>query len=192
MPGPIHWSCRCGTVALDVAEGQGLRGVCYCRHCRAFARHFGAEDGLDPAGGTDLYQTTPDCLHVIRGADRLACLRLTSKGPLRWYAACCGTPLANTATTRNIPFASLMLAPVTDRDAAGPVRARVYTEGATGRLPGRSGGTFAMVGGVLTRALAARLAGRHTETPFFDDAGAPVAQPSRLTPEERAAAYRDG
>ena len=189
MPGPLHWSCRCGHVTLDIARGSGLRGVCYCKHCQAFARHLDAAEDLDPAGGTEIYQTTPDLIHVTQGHDRFACLRLTSQGPLRWFTACCHTPIANTATTRQVPFASLMLAHVTDPDAAGKIRARVNPDGATGKLPGKARGMGAMVLGVIGRGLTARLAGKHHETPFFREDGLPVADPERLTPEERSKAY---
>ena len=190
MPGPLHWSCRCGSVTLEIREGGGLRGVCYCSHCQAFARHLGAGADLDPAGGSDLYQTTPDLVGVLTGHDRFACLRLTSKGPLRWYTSCCRTPIANTATTRQVPFASLALAHAADRDAAGPIRARLYTDSATGPLPGKASGLGPMILGVILRGLSARLSGRHRDTPFFDADGLPYADPARLTPDERAAAYR--
>ena len=39
----------------------------------------------------------PKFMTMTQGADRLTFLRMTEKGPLRWYASCCNTPIGNTA-----------------------------------------------------------------------------------------------
>jgi len=62
--------------------------------------HLRAEAALMPDAGVALYQTRPDCVHIDDGAEHLACLRLSPKGLLRWYASCCDTPLANTLVDR--------------------------------------------------------------------------------------------
>ncbi|RVV98750.1 hypothetical protein EKE94_07560 [Mesobaculum littorinae] len=181
MPGPIDLSCRCGAVAVRVAEGPGMRCTCYCADCRGYAHRLGRGEILDPAGGTEVYHTTPDLVSITRGADRIACLRMTQRGPLRWFAACCNTPLAGTPPTRAVPFVGIVLAGAADPEAAGRCRARLFPDAATAPLTGRPrarrGNVAAVVGGVVARGIAARLAGRHRDTPFFDAAGAPVAQP---------------
>ncbi|EKE44372.1 hypothetical protein OCGS_1210 [Oceaniovalibus guishaninsula JLT2003] len=180
------WSCTCGAVRLDLADGPGDATpiVCYCRDCRAHARALGRDDLLDPAGGLVLRQTTPGRIALRAGADRLACLRLTPRGPLRFYAACCDTPLAVVAPFRAVPFASVVMPPQAD-----PPAARVHRGSATARVPRPHGNVAALLFTAARRTLAARLAGAHMQTPFFTDNGRPVAAPRSLTPSERRAAY---
>jgi hypothetical protein len=84
-------------VASDVSQSSGFRFVCYCRDCQAFARFLERADVLDPAGGTDIFQMPPARVKLVAGTDAMRCLRLSNK-VLRWYADCCRTPIANTAT----------------------------------------------------------------------------------------------
>ena len=38
---PVH--CRCGRLTGEISDpGHGIRGVCYCRDCQAFAHFLGA------------------------------------------------------------------------------------------------------------------------------------------------------
>jgi hypothetical protein len=85
---------------------MGLRVICYCADCRAFACFLGCEsEFLDAAGGTDICQTSPSRLEITEGTGNIKRVRVTPKGLHRWYAACCSTPLANTFATRAMPFA---------------------------------------------------------------------------------------
>lgn len=188
MADTIEWRCACGEMRARVELGEGTHLVCYCDDCQAFARATGRPDWLDDAGGSDLYQTVPDRVEVIQGAERLACLRLTDKGPYRWYARCCGAPFANTLTTRQVPFASIAVHGLDRPDALGPIMLRANRKFASKRVDAK--GSLAAAGvQILRRAAVARLAGRHRRTPFFDHNGAPVAEPRRLSPDERRAAY---
>ena len=188
-------ACRCGTVRgllRDAGPAVGTHLVCYCRDCRAYARHLGDAAALDEAGGTELFQTSAGRLRIDTGHDRIACLRMTARGPLRWYAACCGSALANTPPMAAIPFAGVVAARLAgDRDALGPVIARVFTESAepaAGKPPRKFGtGKVALRFARIT--LAARLAGEHRRHPFFPD-GTPLAPAAGLSAEERRAAYR--
>lgn len=112
MPNDIAIRCSCGTlegVARDLSPSVGNRVVCYCKDCQAFARYLGrGAEVLDDAGGTDIFQTSPARVSFARGADRLACVRLTRKGPLRWYARCCDTAIGNTAAGPGVPFVGLV------------------------------------------------------------------------------------
>jgi len=63
---------------------------------------------LDAQGGTDVVQTRPANLTFTHGQDTLACMRLTPKGLLRWYAACCNTPIGNTVANYRMPFVGLV------------------------------------------------------------------------------------
>ena len=70
--------------------------VCDCHDCRAFVRHLGGNEVLDAQGGTEIVASLPSHVRFDAGNDALACLSLSPRGLLRWVAACCGTPLANT------------------------------------------------------------------------------------------------
>lgn len=198
MPDPmtdLPLSCRCGAVSGvlgDVSPAIGTLVVCYCSDCQACTRHLGDDDVLDAAGGTELFQTSAGRLRFERGQDRIACLRMTRRGPLRWYAACCGSALANSPPTGTIPFASVVAArlPLSRRDLLGPVRARVFTEGAEtiDGPPPRGFGAANVFLRFARVAWAARLAGDHRRNPFFPE-GRALVLPVTLTGKERRAAY---
>src|SRR5262249_43578638 len=102
--------CRCGEVEGRVANAAREtvnRVVCYCDDCQAFLHHLGRADLPDAHGGSDIVQVAPASLAYLRGADRIAGLRLGPKGLYRWYAACCKTPLGNTLSPA-IPFVGVI------------------------------------------------------------------------------------
>jgi hypothetical protein len=200
MPADLPLRCRCGAlrgVATGVSPDAGTHLVCTCTDCQAYAHYLDRADLLDARGGTDIFQLTPSQLRITAGADRLACVRLTGKGPLRWYASCCRTPVGNTAARPRMPFVGVVLAcldPALDartREAAlGPSRGTVFPGSAIGGLrPGES--TRPPLGLILrtVRVLAgAALRGRHRPSPFFDPAsGQPVVAPKALSQSEREA-----
>lgn len=192
MPNPAHpLSCRCGALQGHVdVNGSSNRMVCYCRDCQAFARFLGlADQVLDAQGGSEVVQVAPHRIHFDRGVEHLAVMRLSPKGMLRWYAACCRTPLGNTMDGPGFPFTGLLstcldTAPLAP--AFGPVRATANTQSAWGQPRPRA---FGMVGALL-RILGlvahSRLSGRYKTTPFFAASGAPVAVPTVLSAEARA------
>lgn len=193
MTGPIlDWRCDCGAMHLRVDPSGGSRVICYCRDCQAFARAAGRPDLLDEAGGSDLYQVAPHQARFETGADRLSALRLTDKGPARWYATCCGTPVANTWPSRALPFVTLFAPGFADRDALGPVTAQAFRRSATAYAPKIAGGMGPVYRAFARRALWAWITGRWRRHPFFDEAGTPLAEPRPLDPQARAAAYADG
>lgn len=182
--------CRCGTLQgyVDRLETAN-RGICYCRDCQAFARYLGRDDEvLDESGGTEILQMHPKHVHFTAGLDELACVRLTGKGLLRWYARCCRTPVGNTLPTYRIPFVGLVRVclPEDDRsldESAGPVRMRVNTKSAIGQSKPKSTGVAAAVARVLGTLAGAWLDGSFKQTPFFDAGGAPVVRPEVLAPQ---------
>lgn len=112
MPSDLTIRCSCGALqglVHEVTPKAGNHVVCYCDDCQAFA-HFLARAGdvLDAHGGTEIFQMSPANLSIAGGADRLACVRLTSRGLLRWYASCCNTPIGNTLATNGLPFIGLI------------------------------------------------------------------------------------
>lgn len=185
--------CRCGALRGRLAGAAGRRVVCYCRDCQAFARFLGAAEAvLDAHGGTDILQLSPARLRLDAGAERLACVRLTPGGLLRWYAGCCATPLGNTLATRELPFIGLVTA-VLEADARARLPARrrgVFARDARGddKPKGAAAGApLWMAVPVTAELLARRLRGEHRRTPFFAADGAPVVAPRVLSPPERAA-----
>lgn len=178
-------SCRCGAMAWTIAAGApGSHVECYCADCQTYARHLGAEDWLDAAGGTEVFQTLPHHLAFTRGAGHLRVLRLGPKGLMRWHSGCCGTPIANTLASPAFPFAGAVLRP--GQPGFGPVVAQANTRAA--RHPVRPRGIVRAVAGILVRAAYGKLFARGRPNPFFTAAGAPAVAPRVLTPEERDAA----
>lgn len=169
----LTWKCKCGEVAVEVPP-SGHRVVCYCESCRDFALALNSADRLDPQGGSDLLQVAPKGLRIVRGQDRLAYMRMTPKGPLRWYTRCCGTPMANTLATRALPFASLQVHDLAPSDDLPPVRARVNLSGATGRVEGARGSVLSLILGVLGKAAWTHLTLRARHNPFFNSDGSPA------------------
>src|SRR5271165_2181914 len=102
--------CRCGTLKGSVGQSARVnRCICYCRDCQAFAHFLGrADETLDAQGGTDIVQTLPATIAFTQGVDALACMRLTENGLLRWYSACCSTPIGNTLANYKISFIGLV------------------------------------------------------------------------------------
>ena len=188
MSQSVHWSCKCGAVQISVQTGEGTRAVCYCASCQAFPKLLGHPDILDASGGTELYQTLPDLVTIEKGHENLGRLKLTEKGPLRWVATCCDTPMANTSPTVQVPFASMIVSGIDDHEALGPIRAQVNTDGATGKVPDSEMTYGQLFRQVLLRAFKARLRGRHRPNPFFDAAGKPTGRRVEITDDMRARA----
>lgn len=199
MSSELPLRCRCGRVrgiARGVGPSAGLRFVCYCEDCQAFARFLGRPDVLDPAGGTDIFQMPPGRLRLDAGEDSLQCVRFSDK-VLRWYADCCRTPIGNTATSVSFPVAAVVHsfmdheADRRSRDAAlGAPRCRIYAQSAVGPLPANAPPppSLALFGRRASMMLGWWLRGLVRPSPFFDErTGAPRAEPRVFTRSERAA-----
>ncbi len=171
----MKWTCKCGEVEAEAEPEKGVRLVCYCASCRKFVERLGAEERLDPAGGSDLWQTAPESVRITKGQANLAWVRLTKKGPLRWYATCCNTPMANTLDGIGLPFMTLQSWDFEDRDALGPVVARVKKKDATAHIEGDMGSMRRVIMAFAGRALKSRLSGGYRRNPFFDGEGKPIA-----------------
>lgn len=203
--------CRCGHVhgtASAVSPKAGLRFVCYCTDCQAFARFLTHAPGraasvlqkghapkqtpdvLDAAGGTDIFQMAAGRVKLTAGTDALQCISFSGK-VLRWYADCCRTPIANTAASARFPMIALIHS-FMDCEAAGRSRdelvglplCRIYERSALGPLPANappppSLATFARRASKIVGWWAHGLGRPH---PFFDDqTGAPLSLPRLLT-----------
>jgi hypothetical protein len=209
--------CRCGRVCGTVSHiepSAGFRLVCYCKDCQAFARFLAhvpekwtpvfrqghapkqKSDVLDAAGGTDIFQTAPSRVKLTAGVDAVRSLRFSGK-VFRWYAECCRTPLANTASSARFPVLGLIHSFISDdiggrsrREVLGPPLCRIHEGSATAPLasnapPPASLGTFARRG---AKVLGWWVRGLSRQNPFFDDqTNAPLCVPRTFTPDERAA-----
>lgn len=185
--------CTCGALQGEVERTRQVnRGVCYCADCQAFAHFLGrAHEILDAQGGTEVIQIAPRRVTMTRGREHLACMRLSPNGLLRWYAACCNTPLGNTLPSYRLSFVGLVHTCLRSvpgfslDDSFGPVRMRANTSSAKGNPRPATTGLVAGVMRILAMMLQARLGGGYRCTPFFDAAtGEPVAPPRVLSETE--------
>lgn len=189
----IAISCRCGRLQGTMhPRGRVNRCVCYCDDCQAFAGFLERqEEVLDDCGGTEIIHLSQGEVSLSKGTEQLACMRLTENGTLRWYAACCSTPLGNTVPNRGIPIVGLVRscleANQADLDAAlGPIAMQVFTKYALQMPAPKTRGLVPGMARVLRIFLRARLHRDHRQSPFFDPAtGKPIAAPRVLSGDER-------
>ncbi|MFO0562887.1 MAG: DUF6151 family protein [Polyangiales bacterium] len=118
----LSLQCRCATVRgtiTDLAPGRFQRVVCYCDDCQAFAQWIernGGERFTDSRAGSDVFQVWPAHVRITDGVEKLALLRLSEKGLLRWYTDCCKTPAGNMLANHRSPFVGIPTAFVRARD----------------------------------------------------------------------------
>ena len=181
--------CKCGSVRGQI-EGTGTssRVICYCTDCRAFAHFLGqAEEVLDAQGGTEIVQIAQPRLRILKGVEHLACLRLSPNGMLRWYAACCCTPLGNTMDKRKIGFIGLIHSSLDsarmDSDFGISI-ARLNTSTALGATKPVQNGLPGVIARFIWLVLVTRFSGRYKNSQLFNSTGAPIVQASILSPEE--------
>jgi hypothetical protein len=185
--------CRCGTIkGYVVRPGAAKRAVCYCRDCQAFARFLERADTvLDEHGGTAIVATIPKQVRFTQGLEALACMSLSGRGLLRWYASCCKTPIGNTPRDFKIPYVGLIESCLESRspslhESFGPVRMVLNTKSARGRVKSTPMSNLVGFPGLMASVIGARLSGAYMHNPFFEtEAGRPVAQPRELTKAER-------
>jgi len=185
--------CRCGKVEGRVAHpARGIRGVCYCRDCQAYAHFLGFPGGmLDEMGGTDVVIVQPGAVSFTAGLEHLACMSLSPKGTLRWFAGCCRTPIANTPRDVRIPHFGLVHSVLGEGGRAldesfGPVRMRVNRQSAHGSPPAASlfstlRGGMRYVAGMVS----SRIGGSYRRNPLFGADGRPRVEPQVISREER-------
>jgi len=187
--------CLCGSIQGHVdAQHSASRAVCYCRDCQAFARFLGRQgEILNGQGGTEIIATLPRCVHFDEGKDSLACMSLGEKGMLRWYAACCRTPIGNTPRDRKTAYVGLVSTCLTRsgtslEESFGPLKIVLNTDSARGKVAPTPAATFFGILKIVKNVSGARLSGRYKDNPFFSPAsGRPIKEPRSLTPAEREA-----
>ena len=185
--------CRCGNVRGEVDPGRAYtRGTCYCKDCQAYARFLERPDMVDACGGTDIVPMAPAGVRVTAGVEHVACMSLSEKGILRWYASCCRTPLGNTPRNPSVAYVGMATvcfdAPVEAIDAALGPRDRVVLNGASATCKVRTTPLAFLFGGlnIARHILAAKLRGPQP-SPFFDAQGRPLRAPDVLTAAQRDA-----
>jgi len=185
MNAPVSIRCHCGEFEAELAPTAFTRHnhiACYCRDCQAFTHALGhAERILDDHGGSEIVQVAAGDVSITKGANYLACLRLTEGGLHRFYARCCNTPLGNSLGVR-LPFIGLLGACLTPTEAIppafGPIDVVVFTNSATGDDKPAPRRLIAGILGFLWLGLGARLRGDGKRHPFFDgETGLPVVTP---------------
>jgi hypothetical protein len=195
--------CRCGKLRGLVSHPEKVsRGVCYCKDCQAFAHFLGQSidvvlgqpiDILDEMGGTDVVAALPKHVTITQGMESLACMSLSERGLLRWYASCCNTPIGNTPRNYKVSHVGLVHTclhtpddPARTMDASfGPVRMRVNTKSAKGHPKRMPVSTTLSIFRFMRSLVRARMDGSYKRTPFFTPKGIPVVAPKVLTLAER-------
>lgn len=183
-------SCKCGAVtgiAEHVTRRSSNRLVCYCSDCQAFANRLGTSDRvLNEHGGTEIFQVAPTRVKVLQGQDQIACLKLSEKGPFRWYAKCCNTPIGNTMKPE-VPFIGLISAFVdmeaADKDSRiGPALCHCQTQYASESWPSdkkRTGFPVGFTIRMMAFIMGWKMRGLGKENPFFTSVGDPIAVPKQ-------------
>jgi hypothetical protein len=180
--------CKCGTIRgqLD-STGISSRVVCYCADCQAFAEFLGkSNEVLDVHGGTEIVQVAQPCLSFSQGQAHLAAVQLSEKGMVRWYAACCNTPIGNTLINPKVSFIGVIHSCLDrakmDRDFGKNV-AEVNTNAAIGEPKPKQRGILGVMLRFIGIVLTTRIGGRYRKSPLFNESGAPIVRPRVLLKE---------
>src|SRR5664279_4902796 len=185
--------CRCGKIkGYVVRPGMARRAICYCKDCQAFA-HFleNADTALDELGGTGIVATVPKEVHFTQGLEALACMSLSGRGLLRWYASCCNTPIGNTPRDFKTPYVGLIETCLDSnspslQESFSPVRMVLNTKSARRSVKSTPVSNLVAMLGIMKSVLGTRLSGAYKRNPFFGtETGTPIARPRELTKSER-------
>ncbi|MFN7857684.1 MAG: DUF6151 family protein [Acidovorax sp.] len=192
-----RFHCQCGALnGLLSQPHRALRGVCYCKDCRAYAHHLGAACWThDSLGGAEFVAAQAQQVSFTSGIEHLACLSMTENGLLRWYAKCCNTPICNTTRDWKVPYVGLIGAclrtdPVAFERSFPQVQMRVNTRSARKAPPPMRLRTVVSLSGFTLRVMLSSISGAYRQTPFFDKGrGVPVVPVMVLSETDRAGAY---
>ena len=187
--------CKCGSVRGQLSHAESaIRGVCYCKDCRAYSCHLGVQARThDSHGGADFVAALSNQVSITDGAQNIACISLSPKGLLRWYAKCCDTPIAGTPRNWKVPYVGLVRSFMENEAGAyesafGAVKMRANTSSAKQPPPALVLKTIASVASLMSRVFGASIKGSYKTTPFFNSDGEPIVAPTVLSKDERARA----
>jgi hypothetical protein len=193
MTHPIQ--CECGALQGKLSEPhRAIRGVCYCKDCRAYSNHLGKLNVHDELGGVDFVATQSRYVTFTRGIENLACISLSPKGSLRWYAKCCNTAIGATARDWKLPYIGLVHSCLKSDAGAyentfPEVKMRVNSKSAHARPPSMGLSNAIALMTLIPRILMGKANGSYRTTPFFT-AGVPRVDVKVLSLAEKEAAYR--
>jgi len=191
MSSDLPIQCACGELRgfiHDLSPNSSNRIVCYCSMFQQYAADMGRGDEvLDEHSGTDLLQVSWASLRFTEGAEHLTCKQLSPGGSLRWYAACCDSPIANTLDSRQLPSTGVVhtcLRPSglgRSLDAlVGPVRAGVngnFAPELARSLKTTRWDTLALAVSAIPMVLRWRWRGDHLRSPFPIEPSGPTKAP---------------
>lgn len=186
-PRDIAFKCSCGGLTgtlRGVTPQSGTHAVCFCTSCRA-GEVYGGQPDPEPAP-VRIFQTTPDLVQIVSGAEHLGVFSFGEKNLLRWQATCCGTPLFNTMRSAKMAFVGIRTNCLADTAPLGPVVARGFVPKQNGKM--RHEGLHIMIWRMVKRSTVARLSGRWKNNLFFDaTTGNPARPVTVVSDEERRA-----
>jgi len=193
-----HIQCRCGSLRGLLSQPQrAFHGICYCKDCRAYAKHLGVMSRThDAQGGAEFVATQAKYVSFSEGTQHLACLSLSEKGLLRWYAKCCTTPIGGTPRNWKAPYVGLVHTclksdPVAFERTFPQLQMRVNTGSAIKTPPGLTIKTIVSLSSLMPRIIGDGITGAYKITPFFRlPAGEPISPVTVLSETERPHAYR--
>ena len=175
----VAFHCGCGSTAGEVRVGRntGTHTRCHCTLCTRAMNHYSGP--RTRAEGVELFQTTPDRISMLTGADTLVAVKVSPNDMIRWVAGCCDTVLFITPASVRSSLVGVVLDNVDDLRPFGPVVAESYV--GTGTEKGRHRSGWRMASGAVRRGLRARLSGSWRDTIFFDpETGKPTVEPVLL------------
>jgi hypothetical protein len=195
--GVSKFQCRCGNLQGSLTVPVLAHLGCHCRDCQTYAHALGKpEQVLDERGGTDVVTTLQQHLSFTKGKQYLACMSLSQRGMLRWYASCCDTAIANTPRDPRLSFVALVHTSLGASGEAleaklGTTRVAVNPRHATGAIAYSAIGALFSTIRIVAAVLRARVTGRWKLSPFFRPGNAePVAVPRVLSGAEWVRATR--
>lgn len=188
----VSLKCHCGEIAgvlKNASATSGIHLICYCDSCQDFQKQLGCDDKfLNEHGGTEIYQTAPSQIEIIKGREHIRSLKLSKKGPFRWYAGCCNTPIGNTMKA-SMPFVGVIHSFIDEGEASrleilGPIQCEAQTQHAYDSLPvdiKRVGFPLGITLKIISKILFWKLKGLAQPSPFFDVEGNPISEPKRVS-----------
>jgi hypothetical protein len=193
MNHPIR--CRCGTLQGHiVSSASAVRAVCYCADCQAYARFLATPGVAGEDGGTEVVASLPRYVELTAGLEALACLSLSERGLLRWYASCCNTPVGNTPRTPKVPYVGVIHSCLEGSPLEASFGRRclaVNTKSARNKVRSTLMASTVGVLALMASSLGARVSGAYRSNPFFAHGTNTPIRPVRvLSAAERQQAYR--
>lgn len=187
--------CKCGTLRGQL-EGTGVhnRLICYCKDCRAFAHFLGkADEVLDEQGGTEIVQVAQPRLRFSQGVDKLAAMRLSETGMIRWYASCCNSPIGNTMADHKVSFIVLIHVALDQARIAqdfGTKIALLSTDSALGDPKPAQRGLIGVIARFIWILVTTRISGRYKNSQLFNATGEPRVVPLILDGSKKCSDMR--